>query len=167
MPRITPVCVIAGVVIVGDCDRACPAKRAARSGLHRLREAEVQHLHRAVGSHLDVRGLQIAVDDPLLVRRFERLGDLPRDRQRFVERDRRRARCAARDPRPRPAPSRGRVDAVRSLPGRRSARCSDDSARRGLCASRWKRARRSGSSAKESGRILSATSRFSFVSRAR
>ena len=32
------------------------------------------------------------MDDPLLVRRFERLGDLLRDRQRFVERDR-----AARD----------------------------------------------------------------------
>ena len=43
--------------------------------------------------HLDVRGLQIAMDDPLLVRGFERLGDLLRDRQRLVERDR-----AARDP---------------------------------------------------------------------
>ena len=28
------------------------------------------------------------MDDAALVRRFERLGDLPRDRQRFVERDR-------------------------------------------------------------------------------
>ena len=33
------------------------------------------------------------MNDPLLVRRFERLGDLPRDRQRLVERNR-----AARDP---------------------------------------------------------------------
>ena len=33
------------------------------------------------------------MDDPLVVRRFERLGDLLRDRQRLVERDR-----AARDP---------------------------------------------------------------------
>ena len=33
------------------------------------------------------------MNDPLLVRRFERLGDLLRDRQRLVERDR-----AARDP---------------------------------------------------------------------
>ena len=39
------------------------------------------------GADFDVRGLQIAMDDPLLVRRFERLGDLFRDRQRFVERD--------------------------------------------------------------------------------
>ena len=56
-----------------------------RDGLHRLREAEVQHFHRAVGSQLDIRGLQIAVDDPLLVGRFERLGDLPRDGQRLIE----------------------------------------------------------------------------------
>ena len=40
------------------------------------------------GAHLDVGGLQVAMDDALLVRGFERLGDLPRDRQRFVERQR-------------------------------------------------------------------------------
>ena len=45
------------------------------------------------GANLDVRGLQIAMDDPLLVRRLERLGDLLRDRQRLVERNR-----APRDP---------------------------------------------------------------------
>ena len=49
---------------------------------------EVQHLHGAVGAHLDVGGLQIAVNDALLVRRFERLGDLLRDRQRLVDRNR-------------------------------------------------------------------------------
>ena len=54
----------------------------------RLGEAEVQDLHGAVGPHLDVRGLQIAMDDALLVRGFERLGDLRRDRQRLIERDR-------------------------------------------------------------------------------
>ena len=43
--------------------------------------------------HLDVGGLEIAVDDPLLVRGFERLRDLLRDRQRLVERDR--AACDA------------------------------------------------------------------------
>ena len=56
------------------------------------------------GRDLDVRGLQVAVDDALLVRGFERLGDLPRDRQRLVERDRAAARSAARDRRPRRAP---------------------------------------------------------------
>ena len=55
---------------------------------HCLREPEVQHLHSAITPHLDVRGLQIAVDDPLLVRGFERLGNLLRDRQCLVERDR-------------------------------------------------------------------------------
>ena len=54
--------------------------------VHGFRETEVEHLDGAVGSHLDVRGLQIAVDDPLLVRGFERLCDLLRDGQGFVER---------------------------------------------------------------------------------
>ena len=67
--------------------------RAARaSRIERLREPEVQHLDRAVGPHLDVRRLQIAMDDAVLVRRLERIGDLPRDRQRFVERNRPRGR---------------------------------------------------------------------------
>ena len=40
------------------------------------------------GAQLDVRGLQIAMDDALVVRRLERVGDLPRDRHRLVERNR-------------------------------------------------------------------------------
>ena len=85
MPRITPILVvIAGVVIVGDCVAFATTPDAA--GSSRLRQAEVEHLHRAVVPHLDVGGLQVAVDDPLLVRGFERIGDLLRDRQRLVER---------------------------------------------------------------------------------
>ena len=57
--------------------------RVVRSGLDRLGEAEVQHLHAAVRRHLDVGGLQIAVDDALVVRGLQRLGDLERKRQRF------------------------------------------------------------------------------------
>ena len=79
-----PACVIAGVVIVGDCDTLGDEPR---DGFHRFRQAEVQHLHRAVGADLDVGGLQIAMDDPLLVRGFQGFGDLLRDRQRLVERD--------------------------------------------------------------------------------
>ena len=106
VPRITPTpVIIAGVVIVGDCGDVGGAGRAA--GSVRLRQAEVEDLHGAVGPHLDVRGLQIAVDDPLLVRRFERLGDLLRDRQRLVERDRPARDPLRRGPRPRPVPSRG------------------------------------------------------------
>ena len=47
------------------------------------------------------------MDDALLVRRFEGLGDLFRDRQRFFDAGSHRARCAATGPRPRRAPSRG------------------------------------------------------------
>ncbi len=42
---------------------------------------------------LDVRRLDVAVNDPVLVRRFERLGDLLRKGQGFVERN-----WSARDP---------------------------------------------------------------------
>ena len=56
--------------------------------LDELRQPEVEHLHRAIGPDFDVRGFQIAMDDPLLVRRRQRLGDLLRDWQRLVERNR-------------------------------------------------------------------------------
>ncbi len=52
--------------------------------VERFGETKVQHLHRAVLTQLDVRGLEIAMDDALLVRRFERFGDLSCDPQRFV-----------------------------------------------------------------------------------
>ena len=76
------------------------------------------------GAHLDVGGLQVAMDDALLVRGFERLGDLLRDRQRLVERNRRRARCAATGPRPRPVPSPARVHRRTTSRSRRSRRCA-------------------------------------------
>ena len=63
------------------------ARHDARPG-PRLGETEVEHLHGAVAAHLDVRGLEVAVNDPLLVRGFEGLGDLPRHRQGLVERHR-------------------------------------------------------------------------------
>ena len=51
-------------------------------------EPEVEHLHRAVGTYFDVRGFQITMDDSPLVRRFERLGDLLRDGQGLLKRNR-------------------------------------------------------------------------------
>jgi len=62
-------------------------REVAGSGgrIERLGEAEVQHLDRAIRSHLDVRRLQIAVNDPGGVRGLERVGNLSRDRQGFVE----------------------------------------------------------------------------------
>ena len=53
-----------------------------------LRQPEVQQLHHAVRRDLDVRGLQVAMDDPLFVRGFERLGNLRRYRKRLTDWDR-------------------------------------------------------------------------------
>ena len=41
-----------------------------------------------LGRELDVRRLQVAMDDALLVRRFETRGDLARDGERLIERQR-------------------------------------------------------------------------------
>ncbi len=78
-----------------DEPRLCHCRRSDRGhgrharrdtrGLHRLREAKVEHLHRSIRPDLDVRGLQITVDDALLVRRGKRVGDLPRDWQHLVK----------------------------------------------------------------------------------
>ncbi len=81
---IVPIAVAAGLVIVGDDGN--DGRRAVDGD--RLRQPEVEHLHGPVVSNLDVRRLEVAVDDALRVRGFERLGNLPRDRQRLVERDR-------------------------------------------------------------------------------
>ena len=93
VPRIIPACVIAGDVMVGDCVSPPEPEAWSPSRIERLRQPEVEHLHRAVGSDFDVCRLEIAMDDALLVRGFERVRDLLRDRQRLVERDR-----APRDP---------------------------------------------------------------------
>jgi hypothetical protein len=50
-----------------------------------LRQSEIQHLHRAIRSQLDVRWLQVPVDDALFMRRLEGFGDQPGDRHCFVE----------------------------------------------------------------------------------
>ena len=81
VPRIIPACVIAGVVIVGDC----VILPATATGSIALASPKSSTFTRAVGADLDIRGFQIAMDDPLLVRRFERLGDLLGDGQRLVE----------------------------------------------------------------------------------
>jgi len=44
--------------------------------IQRLREPEVENLDRPVGPQLDVAWLQIAMDDPLFVRRLECVRDL-------------------------------------------------------------------------------------------
>ena len=95
-----------------------------------LGEPEVQHLHRAVRPDLDVRRLQVAMDDALLVRGLERVGDLPGDGQRLVERDRPRARSARRQVSPSTSSMHegAHVPACSSARAVDRARCSDGSA---------------------------------------
>ena len=81
---IIPSCV-ARAVSVGDLAESTPEVRAR---VQRLREPEVEHLHRAVAADLDVGGLQIAMHDAQVVRGLERFGDLPGDRQRLGDRHR-------------------------------------------------------------------------------
>jgi len=85
-PAAVPVC-----ASVGDCRRLRqvrrrrPARRLCGPG---LREPEIEQLDLAVGRDFHVRRLHVAVHDALLVRFLERLGGLPRDRERLVDRDR-------------------------------------------------------------------------------
>ena len=53
-----------------------------------LRQPEVQHLDGPVLAHLDIRGLEVAMDHSGLVGRLQRLSDLLGNRQRLIQRDR-------------------------------------------------------------------------------
>jgi hypothetical protein len=134
------------------------------AGVPRI-DPEIQHLHCAVWPYFDVRGFQIAVNDALLVRGFERVGNLMRDRQCLIERH-----CPASDPLRQILAldefhrERAHALALVKAVNVRDVRMVSDAS---VCASRVNRARRSASLANESGRTLSATSRLSFVSRAR
>ncbi|MEO8678317.1 MAG: hypothetical protein ABI665_04680 [Vicinamibacterales bacterium] len=77
MPRITPSFV----------DRHRRRLRQIESGVgaDALCQPKIQYLHRAIGGNRDVRGLQIAVDDPFFVRHLEGFGDLSRDGERHVD----------------------------------------------------------------------------------
>jgi hypothetical protein len=72
----------------GDRGRRCCIRYACRQRFECLRQTEIEHLHGAIGPHLDVRGLQIAMNNALLVRRSQRFSNLLRDRNAFVERHR-------------------------------------------------------------------------------
>ena len=70
--------------MVGDLDVVCQV----RTGSIAFANPKSSTFTVPSASDLDVRRLQIAMDDPLLMRSFERLGDLLRDRQRLIERNR-------------------------------------------------------------------------------
>ena len=125
-------------------------------------QAEIEDLDRAVGADLDVRGFEIAMDDAPLVRGFERVGDLFRDRQRFGQRYR-----TLRDP----ILKRLALDELENermglwsiLEGVNRRDVWGGSAASSL-ASRLKRANRSGSLANRGAKTLMATARFNLVS---
>ena len=76
--------------MVGDIDALGDIAGHRRD---RLRQTKVQNLDRAIRPDLDIRGLQIPMDDALLVRSLECLGNLQCDGDDFVEGQR-----ASRDP---------------------------------------------------------------------
>ena len=79
VPRITPCIVIAGDVSVGMLVTSIRLKPDRHFGLDRLRESEVEDFDDAVRAELDVGGLEVAMDDALVVRGFEGFSDLARD----------------------------------------------------------------------------------------
>ena len=59
-----------------------------RGAFPHFRQPEVEHLDHAVASDLDIRRLDVAMNNPLLVRGFEGFSDLTRDGHRLVDRQR-------------------------------------------------------------------------------
>ena len=68
--------------MVGDCDTLSDDVPAGSMALARPKSRTFTV---PSGRSLMFAGFRVAMDDALLVRRFERLCDLSRDRQRFVE----------------------------------------------------------------------------------
>ena len=71
----------ATVVIAGEFIAFAPIVEAGSIDFARPKSSD---FHRAVKSHLDVRGLQIPMDDPMPVRHFERVRELLRDQERLL-----------------------------------------------------------------------------------
>ena len=86
MPRITPISVIAGVVSVGDSDTLAGLDEVvpASSALARPKS---RTLTVPSGRILTLAGLRSRWTMPRVVRVFQRLGDLPGDRQRLGNRN--------------------------------------------------------------------------------
>ena len=76
---------MAGVVSVGDIDRPAGIAPAGSIAFARPKSST---LTVPSGGQLDVRRLRVAMNDALLVRRVERLGNLTRERKRLVDRNR-------------------------------------------------------------------------------
>jgi hypothetical protein len=115
-----PSCVIAGVVIVGDNECAALAMSPDAEGPSIAFARPKSSTFTVPSSRtFDVGGLQIAMNDGLLMRGLEGFGDLSCNRQRFVDQQR---SCA--DPigerRSLDKLHHQRLDVVSGFPGRRS-----------------------------------------------
>ena len=64
---------------VGERRRGREIDGAARIAGFVTGQSEIEHLHLAIGGQRDVAGFEVAVNDPLLVRRFQRVDDLARN----------------------------------------------------------------------------------------
>ena len=115
----------------GERRRVASRSRRGRRRLHRLGQTEVQHLHRAVGATLMLAGFRSRWTMPFSCAASSASAICRAIAQRLVERN-----AAPRDPirerRPSTSSMHERADAARSPRGRRSRRCSDDSARPAL-----------------------------------
>ena len=76
-------------VNVGDCDAPSPDESTSAA----FGKSEVENLDQTVRRDLDVGRLEVPMNDTLLVRRFEPIGNLLRQKEGFVQRKR-----TARDP---------------------------------------------------------------------
>ena len=54
-------------------------------GFGELRQPEVEHLHQPMLSYHHIAGLQVSVNDPCLVRRYQRIGNLHRVLERLIQ----------------------------------------------------------------------------------
>jgi hypothetical protein len=72
----------------GDCRRGLQQVGTGPVATHRLCDAEVEHLYDTLGCDLDVGRLQVSMDDALLMRGLEGVGNLRGDRQGVDERQR-------------------------------------------------------------------------------
>ena len=129
------------------------------------RQAEVQHLHLSIGQQEDVLRLQIAVNEMFVVRGREAACDLKRDIDRLAG-----GNGAVDHPLTQRLPLEQLGDDEELVVVNTGVEDADD-VRMRECRDRlgfvFEGARRSGSLANPSGRILTATSRFRRVSRAR
>ena len=88
MPSNTPTVVIAGLTSVGDIVAFGRFGEFDAFGSLNFARPKSRTFTDTGWCDLDVGRLEIAMDDALLVRRFEGVGDLPRDGERVVHRQR-------------------------------------------------------------------------------